>query len=168
MKKIILVLFVLAYTALFCDDIRVFIDDGTVIEGKLIKEESDAFSVRFGGILNIIPKTRITQIDNIEILHIYDYPNLKLLPISFIAFAFSWDYFKTAGDINDTIDEIEKANEEFPEGPWQSTSDLKGERDRKIIMGSLCILTGLINTYFSLERIEVETKVNYIGLRWKF
>ncbi len=167
MKKIILILFVLTFTALFCDDIRVFIDDGTVIEGKLVGEDYGVYFIKSDSLLKKIPLSRITQIDDIEIYHIYDYPHFRLLPVSVIAFTLSWDYFKTVADINETIKEIEKANE-YPGSIQQSTGELKRVRFRKVIMGSFFSLAGLINIYFSLERIEVETKVNYIGLRWKF
>lgn len=168
MRNLIIILFVLTFTALFCDDIRVFIDDGTVIEGELLDVESNVYFVRTGGILNKIPKTRITQVDNIEIINIYEYPNMKLLPISFIAFALSWDYYKSAGDLSDAIDKINDINEGLPEDLHQSTSALKSQKSRKLVIGSIIFLAGSINTYIALDRIKLETKVNYIGLRWKF
>ena len=148
MKNLILVLFILTFTALFCDDIRVFIDDGTVFEGELIDVESEVYLVRTGGILNKIPKTRITQIDDIEILHIYDYPNIKLLPISFIAFGTGYDFFCQYNDLRDL--------------------KITKDQNRKLALGIICTIAGIINTYIALDSVYIETKVNYIGLRWKF
>ena len=153
MKKIMMVLFVLFFVSLFCEDVRVFIDDGTTIEGALIDERADVFFVATDGMLNKIPKERITQIDNIRIIRVTERPNIKLLPLSFLAFAVGYDFFCEYNDL--------KKIEPLP-------NSLRSQKNRKFIMGTICILTGVGNTFIAVKEVSIETRVDYIGLRVKF
>lgn len=65
------------------------------------------------------------------------YSNLKLLPVSILAFAVSYDYFKDAS----LLDDQTKSGD---------TPEINKQIKRKRIIGSLALITGVLNTVISL------------------
>jgi hypothetical protein len=71
------------------------------------------------------------------------YPNTKLIPISLIAFGFSYYYLSSAGD-------------------------LSTKKDRVIVPGVLCLAAGVVNLVFVFEKVEVQMDGEKINLSYAF
>lgn len=71
------------------------------------------------------------------------YPNTKLLPMSLIAFGFSYYYLSSAGD-------------------------LPTKKDRVIVPGIFCLAAGVVNLVFVFERVEVRTDGKNLELSYVF
>ena len=78
-------------------------------------------------------------------------PNLKLLPISVIAFGLTWDFLARASDAGKAIDEINKR----PPDVRGDTSDLEALRTRTTILGIACGVAGIINIIITVSPVEV-------------
>lgn len=91
----------------------------------------------------------------------YTYPNVKLLPISFIAFALTYDYLKEASEIKKVIEDLEELN-------IKPEKSLKRKMERKITLGYIFLGTGVINTFISFNRIELYAEPNELWLSYKF
>ncbi len=78
-----------------------------------------------------------------------EYPNLKLLPISIIAFGLSYDFFQTASDIGDS-------------------PDPNGIKSRKTILGIICLGAGIANAVISFQSVEVKATPNSLTLSYRF
>ncbi len=85
------------------------------------------------------------------------YPNIKLLPISFIAFALSYDYLKDANELQDNIDKLS-----------DPPKSLKRKKTRLTSMGTIFLVSGIINTFISFNRIELYAEPNELWLSYKF
>lgn len=77
-------------------------------------------------------------------IHYYEYPNLKIIPISIISFAFSWDYYATA-----------------------SISGEK-EKTRRNAIATMFLAAGILNTVFAFEKVEVTIAPNQLSLNYNF
>jgi len=75
-----------------------------------------------------------------------DYPNLKLLPVSIIAFGLSWDYFKRASDL----------------------SSAGFENTRETVLGAVFIGAGIVNAIISFQSVEVKASANNLSLSYRF
>lgn len=75
-----------------------------------------------------------------------EYPNLRLLPISFIAGALAWSEIAEIG-------EYRKADIKVP--------------IRKYILSGLFMLAGIVNTAIAIDRVELEAETNRLTLRIK-
>lgn len=87
------------------------------------------------------------------------YPNMHLLPLSFLCFAIAWDSFADANNISDVIDAV-------PAGV--DSSDLKSDKIRKNFVGGAALVAGIFNTMYCFERIEVKASPNSLTLNYKF
>ncbi len=87
----------------------------------------------------------------------YVYPNIKFLPISFISFALTYDYFKKANELQDVIDE-------FSDPP----KSLEREKTRLVSMELIFLVSGVINTFISFNRVELHAEPNELWLSYKF
>jgi len=96
----------------------------------------------------------------------YTHPNIKLLPISFVCAALTWDYFKQADDISRTID----ANNKFAKslGLKIDNTDLESQRTRKKIFAFTFLAAGIVNTFFTFESVEVKAGPNSFSLSYTF
>jgi len=88
------------------------------------------------------------------------YPNLKLLPISVIAFALAWDY---GSQINDISKSIKSAKE----NGWPYNY-LESQRTRKRILFVGFIAAGIANAIISFQSVEVSATSNKISLTYRF
>lgn len=91
----------------------------------------------------------------------YAYPNLKLLPISFIALALTYDYLMEASEIKKVIGDLEKLN-------IKPEDSLKSKMERKEILGYIFLGTAIINTFISFNRVEVNANLNELWISYKF
>ncbi|MDP1675676.1 MAG: hypothetical protein Q8L88_02330 [Bacteroidota bacterium] len=92
----------------------------------------------------------------------YEYPNLKLIPVTVISFALAIDYFTEASDIQSSID---KLKESIPNGDYSS---VESQKSRKQLIGGVCVAAGIINLIFSLERVEIRTDGQQLSLSYTF
>ncbi len=88
------------------------------------------------------------------------YPNIYLLPLSFIALGLAWDYFEDVSQLNQSIDFYKKYNGD--------TSDLESARTRKTILGITFIAAGVLNTVFALKTVEIKASSNSLSLVYRF
>jgi|GEM_PF-2512513 len=88
------------------------------------------------------------------------YPNLILLPISFISFGLAWDYFEDISQLNESIENFNKLKFD--------TEELESTKRRKTILGVTFLVAGLVNTIISFHELEIIAKNNSIGLSYKF
>ena len=91
-----------------------------------------------------------------------EYTNLKLLPLSFLSFALSYNFFSEAADVQSSIDEIKNIT------ITTDTSQFESRRDRYYVMGSICAVIGLVNTFISLKPIEVRVDQNSVNMSYAF
>lgn len=91
----------------------------------------------------------------------YTCPNLKLLPISFITFALTYDYFKEASEIKKVIEDLEELNVK-PE------KSLIRKMNRKNTFGYIFLGAGIINTFISFNKVELHVEPNELWLSYKF
>lgn len=92
----------------------------------------------------------------------YKYPNLRMLPLTFLCIFISSDYFADANDLQDQIDRIE--NDELD----LNTSKLENKKHRKQLIATSSLIIGAINAYISLGRIEITTNGNDITFNYHF
>jgi hypothetical protein len=93
---------------------------------------------------------------------VFEYPNLKLLPISVLSIALSVDYLMDANKIDEDIDDIKKIY------PKQDVSSMEGERNRKRLLGITFSLVGLVNTLISIQSVEVSASPNSLSVSYRF
>ena len=79
------------------------------------------------------------------------YPNLKLLPVSFISFALGYDYYKQAQGLKDA-----------------SLAKIKTLKRRKEILCGIFFTAGIINTFFIFKRVKIKASPTQISLSYKF
>ena len=91
----------------------------------------------------------------------YIFPNKKFFPVTILALSLSIDSFITASDLNDII----KKNKDLPN---VDNSSLEEQRNRRYIFGTIYCLVGIINTFFMLEKVELNANSNTFGLSYKF
>ena len=195
MKIYILLLFIISHFSLYADDIYFgggcMVHNITVIRDDLdtlIVKTSDNQKIVFSGFTfyKITPKevkdyieSSITNCsrheDPVQIhwdrqyqtkfekgLTKMEYQNLKLLPISVFSFALSYNFFTEASDKQDSINELKNLL------PSSDTSKLESQRNRYYIMGGICALVGLVNTFISINPVEVQSDNNRINLSYSF
>lgn len=80
---------------------------------------------------------------------IVTHPNLKLLPLSIVAFGLSWDYFTQASDLADI-------------------PGAESDKTRKTILGVAFLAAGIANTAISLQTVEVKASPSSIAIAYKF
>lgn len=108
------------------------------------------------GKLGIIQNTTFKAI-----LETNKYPNLKLLPISFLSAGLAINFFLEAKDLSDDIKLLEDL-ELNPKG-------LKSIKTRKLILGSFTALVAIANTVISFKRFEIRIDdENKTGVGYKF
>ena len=76
------------------------------------------------------------------------YPYRVLLPISLVWAGLAWDNLSDMSSINSTINVFNKLGYDI--------SDLKSQKNRKLIIGIACIYAGVVNAIFSLTSVEVQ------------
>ena len=89
-----------------------------------------------------------------------EYPNLKLLPVSFICFGLAWDYLSSTSDLNKVIDAAKSAH--------LDTSELESQRNRKSIVGVVFITAGILNTIISFQSVEIRVQTTSLSLKYSF
>jgi hypothetical protein len=114
-----------------------------------------------------LPKTALPS-DSIIASSSVSRPNLKLLPISIIAFGLTWDFFADASDIGDSIEQINKANAQLPADLRADTSHLQAVKTRKTVLGIACAVVGVINTFVSLSPVEIKATSNSLTVNYNF
>lgn len=162
MKKIIVLLLV----AMICFNVFgavIILDDGSVFEGKIERGKEDIFYLYLYSAedkkLHRIPRTRIKEIIYSEqMITTYEQPNLKLLPVSVIAFLLAYDNLYEIKDLNDRIDTLS----------GKQKRDAKEERTRKLVLGVTFLMTGAINTLIAFERVEIQVDMDSFGVGYKF
>lgn len=87
-------------------------------------------------------------------------PNLKLLPLSVVAFALSWDYIQQSSDLDDLIDLYKDAEIDV--------SGLESQQTRKTILGVTFLAAGIVNLWISLETVEVRAQGTSLSVAYKF
>lgn len=94
------------------------------------------------------------------------YPNMKLLPVTFIAVALSWDFFAQASDIGDAID----ANNQTAAllKITADNSSLQSQETRKTILGVTFLLAAVANTVLCFGDVEVIPASNSLTLAYHF
>lgn len=91
-------------------------------------------------------------------------PNLKLLPISVLAFGLTWDFFARASDAGNAIDEINK----LPPALRPDTSDLEALRSRRTILGIACAVVGVINTVIAVLPVQIRANSSSVTVSYNF
>ena len=161
MKKIIMLLLI----AMICFNVFgaiIILNDGSMLEGEIERGKEDTVYLYLYSAkdkkLHRIPRTRIKEIIYSEPITDYEQPNLKLLPISVIAFLLAYDNLYEIKDLNDLID--------ISSGKDKSKYEEK--RSRKLAMGVAFLLTGVVNTVIAFERVEIRADMNSVGVGYRF
>jgi hypothetical protein len=76
------------------------------------------------------------------------YPNMYLLPLSFVAFGLAWDYFQDASLIDG--------------------SSAQSMKTRKTILGWTFFTAGILNTAFVLKVVEIKSTSSSLSLVYHF
>lgn len=86
----------------------------------------------------------------------YTYPNLFLLPVSFIAFALTYDAIGDWEKLNDIINVSD------------SIDNLKSQRTKYYILGAMYFIAGVVNTKFAFEKVRISPGKNGVQLTYNF
>ena len=89
----------------------------------------------------------------------YRYPNGRMLPLSFLCFAITWDNLADIKDIKEVLDSL-------PSG--SDTKKIKSIRTRKYIIAITSFIAGCYNTSYSFTRFEITADTNSLTLNYKF
>ncbi|MGD9489040.1 MAG: hypothetical protein AB7W47_13525 [Calditrichaceae bacterium] len=144
-----------------------------IVESKINYDETSKI-LEHGEAIASLTKKELTQPVvpdlNISQQSKYEYPHLKLISLSFVAFGISYDCFKRAGEIDDKIeilkeDQLDIAGEPNPNADY---STLRSEKSRKKFLGYSFLIAGVVNTYFALERVRVIAEPAKLGLSYQF
>lgn len=186
MKNKLVLLILLFISNIYADDIY-FKNGKMVLNCKVVSQNDSCLYVR----INKDNKAYVTSFDKNTIYMIKKAPidensktkiiktneaqkrytsKLKLnknLVLSLGMFALSYDYFQEASKYNDALELLEDINKEYGEDVYE-TKDLKEERDRKKIVAFICLGTGIINTFLSLESIELKPEKQGVSLSYEF
>ena len=133
-----------------------------VVIDKIVKSSYDPQKPTFvqneDGSLQTLDSTKVVSHEDSQALTIVSplpietasttYPNLYLLPVSFVSFGLAWDYLQTASEIQDSPDNSIK--------------------NRKTVLGVVFLAAGVINTVFALKTVEVKASSNSLGLVYHF
>jgi hypothetical protein len=79
-----------------------------------------------------------------------------MLPVSFIAFALTYDAIDNIININEIINVSD------------SIDNLKSERTKYYILGGIYFIAGVVNTKFAFEKVRVSPGKNGIQLTYNF
>lgn len=88
------------------------------------------------------------------------YPNGMLWPITVLAGVVALDAFAEAGDVQQSIDELDKAG--------MRTGDLEAIKTRKLIVGGCAAVAAVLNTVIVMQRAEFTATDTMIGLAYNF
>ena len=168
MKSLIIFLIsIISFSTILADDVY-FKNGNILLNVKVLEQENKLTTVQFttgkikkipNAIIDHIeykkipPEAKTQYIENLIELEQkltsnqsgeYKYPNLKLLPISVIAFTLSWSYF-------DGVSELPKKY-----------------KTKRIIQGSLFLAAGVVNLLISFKQVEVTSRNNMISLNYRF
>lgn len=90
----------------------------------------------------------------------YRQPNLKMLPITILAFAICIDQANDIGNINDAINQRKELGLDY--------HDLTVDLNWKKVTFTTAAITGIINLFISLRKVEIKPKNNRISLYYHF
>ena len=96
----------------------------------------------------------------------YNYPNLFMLPITFIALALTYDAIDNISEINDLIGEFEEFDEIIDAS--DPINKLKSKRTKYYVLGAVYLIAGVVNTTFAFEKVRVSPGKNGIKLTYNF
>ncbi len=118
----------------------------------------------------VVPDLDAYQKGRFVFPQIKEYPNLKLITFSLVAFGLSYNCFKRAGEVDDEIeilkyDQVDIAGEPDPKADY---STLRSEKSRNKLLGYTFLVAGVVNTYFALERVKVTAEPAKLGLSYQF
>ncbi|MDA3813292.1 MAG: hypothetical protein PF570_03470 [Candidatus Cloacimonetes bacterium] len=106
---------------------------------------------------------------DIPVAHIIQQPthktkmNLHTITLGLLFAGLAWDYFATAGDISDTIKDMEDlgvSNKEIDK--------VKKIKTRKIINGSLLSVASVVSFAVSFENVEIKASPTAVEVGYKF
>jgi len=89
-----------------------------------------------------------------------------ILGVTFAGLA--WDYFATAGEINDAIADLEEIEDILQTDLSNEIKEQRKIRTRKFITGSLLTATSAVSIVMSFESIEIKASPTAVELGYKF
>lgn len=111
-------------------------------------------------------------------------PYIPLLGLSIASFALSWDFFSTASDFQNKIDNLNNELKELPNNPIyrnypdlrkkeeaiikNQIDDYKSIKTRKTIVAVTCLVAGIVTTLYSFKTVEIKTNLQTISLNYRF
>ncbi|MGD9899909.1 MAG: hypothetical protein AB7T22_12360 [Calditrichaceae bacterium] len=140
-----------------------------IVESRINYDETSKI-LQQGDAVTFLDKKLVVPDLNISQKSKYEYPHLKLISLSIVAFGISYDCFKRAGEIDDKIeilkeDQLDIAGESNPNADY---STLRSEKSRKNLLGYTFLIAGVVNTYFALEKVRVTAEPAKLGLSYQF
>jgi len=131
--------------------------DLSVIEFLKVKETSQNNRILPSNIST--QKTSLKPV-NYSYPNSYTYPNIRLLPLSIVAFGLAWDYYSDVSQLNESIDFFNKYKADV--------SALETARTRKTILGTAFLIAGIYNLFVSFDRVEVNATQNSLSVMYRF
>ena len=101
----------------------------------------------------------------------YEYPNLKLIPVSIISFAFCYDYFSSASNLTETtppITGVAAIDAAAKDAANKANETISSTKSRYNIIGAMFLAAGIINTVFVFEKIEIKTDGQQLTMAYIF
>ncbi len=146
--------------------------DRNIVESIDIKNNQEArmFSKPSRQKINLLQFPKVMKYDinamNGRILTInekrqFHRPNLKLLPLSFGFGFLCYEYFDDYNELSKYIEELKNDNIIVPKY-------LKNEKDKKLLFGWTFLGVSILNTFIALEKVEIYSDIDYIGVSYKF
>ncbi|MBI9030540.1 hypothetical protein JEZ13_00855, partial [bacterium] len=90
--------------------------------------------------------------------------NPVYLALSACLVALAWDSYSEASDLSKAIEDYE----EFEEFDDIDTSELKKDRTRKNVVGTICVISSIISFTASFEQVEIKASPNSVTLGYRF
>lgn len=98
----------------------------------------------------------------------YSYPNIKMLPISFVCLLLMYDNFDQVGKLNDAIDLANKNNQGSNIIIQVDNSPLEKEKTKRTILAVSFGILAIWNTVYSVEKVELKTGPDGVTLSYNF
>ena len=140
---------------------------GLIYKKKDFKKEG----MSFDSVIELIPKYQFNEDGSFFMPGMQKTKtkvNWKPMLLSLLFAGLAWDYFATAGDISDAIDNLKEMEDDLN---INLSKDIKAQekiRTRKTITGSFLTAASIVSFAVSFERIEIKASPTAVEIGYKF
>ncbi|APF16979.1 hypothetical protein Calab_1516 [Caldithrix abyssi DSM 13497] len=144
-----------------------------ISKNAVLKIENIPFNPKLKSQIIAPDFTHISKMD-VEKSQTESYPNFKLITLSIVSFALSYDYFKEANNIqkfinfNDFLIRSYIGDEKLEKEYLDLIDDLKSQKKRKQIIGTVFMASGIINAIISFKKVQIKASPQSLSLSYRF